>query len=66
MPSQRARTGAGKIQLNLQNRTVEYEALNDSEQKLPTGARIVVTSIIGPGTVAVELMSETADVDEPS
>jgi hypothetical protein len=66
VPIPARRTGAGKIQLNLQNRTVEYEALSDSEQRLPTGARIVVTSIVGPGTVAVEPMSEMADVDEPS
>jgi hypothetical protein len=64
VPIPASRSGAGKIQLNLQNRTVEYEALTDAEQRLPTGARIVVTSIIGPDTVAVEPMSEAFDVGE--
>ncbi|MFV2066517.1 MAG: hypothetical protein ACC645_06015 [Pirellulales bacterium] len=52
--------GAGKIQLNLQNRTVEYQAMTDEEEKLPTGARVVVTRVLGPDTVEVEPLT-TAD-----
>lgn len=51
------RRGAGKIQLNLQNRTVELEALTRHED-IPTGARIVVTGIVGPDTVEVEPVNE--------
>jgi membrane protein implicated in regulation of membrane protease activity len=50
IPGQRA--GAGKIQINLQNRTVELQALTDHET-LPTGARVVVLSVLGDDTVEV-------------
>ncbi len=44
--------GLGKIHLNLQNRLVEYQAT--SRDKLPTGAKVVVTRVVGPDTVEVE------------
>jgi hypothetical protein len=44
--------GLGKVMLNLQNRTVECQALT-SEQGLPTGAPIVVVAVLGPDTVEV-------------
>ena len=44
--------GAGKVTLNLQNRTVEYQAVTP-DQPLPTGARVVVTAVLGPDTVEV-------------
>lgn len=44
--------GAGKVTLNLQNRTVEYQAVTPHQQ-LPTGARIVVTAVLSPDTVEV-------------
>jgi membrane protein implicated in regulation of membrane protease activity len=50
VPGQRA--GAGKVTLNLQNRTVEYQAIT-SQQELPTGAKVVVVAVIGPDTVEV-------------
>jgi hypothetical protein len=46
-------SGCGKIHLNLQNRLVEFQA-STPRQKLPTGARVVVTRIVGPDTVEVE------------
>jgi hypothetical protein len=48
------KAGAGKITLNLQNRTVEYQAIT-SAGELPTGAKIVVTAIVSPDTVEVVL-----------
>jgi hypothetical protein len=54
--------GVGKIQLNLQNRTVEYAAMADLQDKLPTGARVVVVKILGPDTVEVQPIPETADL----
>ncbi|OHB76127.1 MAG: hypothetical protein A2W31_09530 [Planctomycetes bacterium RBG_16_64_10] len=60
------RSGAGKIQINLQNRTMEYQAMTDDQEKLPTGARIVVTSILGPDTVAVTRIPATVDVGAES
>lgn len=51
------RQGAGKIQLNLQNRTVELTAWTD-QSELPTGSTIVVTKVVGPDSV--EVASATA------
>jgi hypothetical protein len=48
------KAGAGKITLNLQNRTVEYQAIT-SAGELPTGAKVVVTAIVNPDTVEVVL-----------
>jgi hypothetical protein len=47
--------GVGKIQINLQNRTMEYLAttLGDS---IPCGATVVVTKIISPDTVQVQVI----------
>lgn len=47
-----AHQGAGKIQLNLQNRTVELTAWTD-QSELPTGSTVVVTRVIGPDSVEV-------------
>jgi hypothetical protein len=47
------RTGSGKVQFNLQNRTMEYLAIT-SGPELPTGAKVVVTSIVNPTTVEVQ------------
>ena len=46
------RTGAGKVLLTLQNRTVEYQAVT-SQGALPTGASILVVDVVGPDTVDV-------------
>jgi hypothetical protein len=48
--------GAGKIQLNLQNRTVELIAWTD-QAELPTGATVVVTKVVGPDSVEVVAVS---------
>jgi hypothetical protein len=45
--------GAGKIQINLQDRTVELQAFTSGEE-IPTGANVVVLSVVGPDSVAVE------------
>ncbi len=53
------RAGAGKITLNLQNRTMEYQAVTAGEA-LPTGANIVIVGVVGPDTVEVELVHQPA------
>jgi membrane protein implicated in regulation of membrane protease activity len=53
------RTQAGKIQLKLQNRLVEYEAVTSSPQKLATGTKVRVVGISG-GTLEVEPLNTTA------
>ena len=47
------RSGAGKVTVELKDRTMEYEAVT-SEDELPTGAKVVVTAVIGPDTVEVQ------------
>ena len=51
-------SGAGKIQLNLQNRTMEYLAMT-AGQAIAPGAKVVVTDIVTSDTVAVEPVLET-------
>jgi membrane protein implicated in regulation of membrane protease activity len=47
------KSGVGKVHLNLQNRTMEYEAMT-SHELLPVGAKVVVVDVLGPDTVEVE------------
>ncbi|HEV7224595.1 MAG TPA: hypothetical protein VGN42_17935, partial [Pirellulales bacterium] len=51
------KAGVGKVHLNLQNRTMEYEALT-AQAELPVGAKVVVVNVAGPDTVEVELVPE--------
>jgi membrane protein implicated in regulation of membrane protease activity len=46
------KAGVGKVQLNLQNRTVECQAVT-LHPTLPNGTKIVVTAVIGRDTVEV-------------
>jgi len=57
-----AETGTGKIQMNLQNQTMEYLAMTSGE-KLPPGSKVLVTGVITSDTVAVQpvLERETSD-----
>jgi len=53
--------GTGKIQLSLQGRFVEYQAVTPAPEKLPTGAKIVVVSVVSGDTVEVEPLLETVE-----
>ena len=46
-------SGTGKIQMSLQDRTVEYLAMTSGE-KLPSGSEVVVVRVITPTTVEVQ------------
>ncbi len=46
-------SGAGKIQISVQNQTMEYLAMTSGE-KLTPGSKVVVVGVITPTTVAVE------------
>ena len=48
--------GAGKIQINLQNRTMEYLATTPGDA-IPSGATVVVTKILGSDTVEVQAVA---------
>lgn len=56
VPAQKA--GIGKVHLNLQNRTVEYQAVT-SQNQLPTGAKIVVVGVVSTDTVEVAPANES-------
>lgn len=46
-------SGSGKIQFNLQNRTMEYLAVTAGPE-LPTGAKVVVVGLVNPTTLEVQ------------
>ncbi|NOY42579.1 MAG: hypothetical protein GXP26_12185 [Planctomycetes bacterium] len=46
--------GMGKIQLAMQNRIVEYQAVSEQEATLKSGDQVVVIDILGPDKVLVE------------
>ena len=46
-------TGKGKIQITLQGRTMEYEAVSDAAETLSTGENVVVENVIGSDIVKV-------------
>jgi hypothetical protein len=48
-----SRSGSGKIQFNLQNRTMEYLAVTAGPE-LPTGAKVVVVGVLNPTTLEVQ------------
>lgn len=41
------RTGKGKVNITIQGRYSEYDAMTDEEERIPTGASVVVTGITG-------------------
>jgi membrane protein implicated in regulation of membrane protease activity len=46
------RSGAGKVSVSVQNRTMEYRAVT-SQHPLTTGTKVVVVAVVGPDTVEV-------------
>ena len=60
IPIPAKRTGVGKIQLKLQNRIVEYSAMTSGDEKLPTGAKVVVVKLLESSTLEVEPIGEPA------
>jgi len=53
-------SGQGKIQMNVQGRTMEYAALT-SGHTLSPGTQVVVTNILHSNTVEVEPILESDD-----
>jgi serine/threonine protein kinase len=58
LPIPANRGGAGKVLLNVQNRTVEYQAVT-AHQSLPTGAPVTVLAVVNADTVEVALADTT-------
>jgi membrane protein implicated in regulation of membrane protease activity len=61
VPIPASKTGSGKIQLQVQDRIMEYQAVTNHTEKLATGAKVVVVGIIGPSTVEVRLSEQMAE-----
>jgi membrane protein implicated in regulation of membrane protease activity len=53
VPIPAARGGAGKVQLTLQNRIVEYQAVTDDADRLKTGESVRVVGVAGSDIVRV-------------
>ena len=58
IPAQKA--SAGKIQLTLQNRVLEYEAITAGGEKLPTGSRVRVVAVRGSVLEVEPILQEVA------
>lgn len=52
------KTGVGKIQIKVQERLVELQAMTPHD-RLPTGANVTVTGVLGPDTVEVAALHES-------
>jgi membrane protein implicated in regulation of membrane protease activity len=59
VPIPAARKGAGKVQLSMQNRIVEYQAVTDDAEPLKTGESVQVVGVMGSDTVHVRRAVET-------
>jgi hypothetical protein len=53
-----AKAGVGKVHVSLLNRTLEYKAITSKQEALPTGAKVVVVSVVSADTVEVDPISE--------
>lgn len=61
VPIPAGKSQAGKVQLRLQNRLVEYEAVTSSKEKLATGTKVRVVGVAG-NTLEVEPLASTSAV----
>jgi membrane protein implicated in regulation of membrane protease activity len=62
VPIPAGKQGAGKVQLSMQNRIVEFLAVTDEPEKLRTGETVEVVGVAGSDTVFVRRVVETARV----
>lgn len=53
VPVPGARAGAGKVQVSMQNRIVEYQAVSDEADRLATGETVDIVAIVDTDTVQV-------------
>ena len=49
-----ARSGAGKVQITINETVREYDALTDSDEAIKTGTPIKVVEVLDPSTLLVE------------
>ncbi len=58
------RSGAGKVQLSMQNRIVEYQALTDEAEPLQSGESVEVVDVVGGDTVYVRRIAQAVHEKE--
>jgi membrane protein implicated in regulation of membrane protease activity len=61
-----ARSASGKVQIKIQGRLMEYEAVTDSDTGLATGARVVVVAIEEGNRLKVDPVEEHVPAEAPS
>jgi hypothetical protein len=61
IPIPAAGKGAGKVQLSMQNRIVEYQAVTDDDQPLKTGQSVEVVDIVSGDVVRVRRAAEPVE-----
>jgi hypothetical protein len=64
VPIPGGKQSAGKVTVKVQERLVEYAAMTSADEKLSTGAKVVVVGVIGGNTLEVEPLRETANSAE--
>jgi membrane protein implicated in regulation of membrane protease activity len=62
VPIPASRSGLGKVQLSMQRRIVEYQAVTDETEPLKTGEAVEVTGVTGSDTVKVRRARVPAEV----
>jgi membrane protein implicated in regulation of membrane protease activity len=58
------RSGAGKVQLSMQNRIVEYQAFTDEAEPLQSGESVEVVDVAGSDTVYVRRIPKPSHLRE--
>ncbi len=53
LPVPAERQGSGKVQIHMDDRVMEFEAVTPGSKRLITGAKIVVTEVLGPRLLEV-------------
>lgn len=62
VPIPERRKGAGKVQLTMQNRIVEFQAVTDESERLATGESVEVVGVAGSDVVAVRRVAAKVPV----
>ncbi len=54
LPIPANREGSGKVQVRMDDRIMEYEAVSSCGERLKTGTKVLVVDVLGPSLVEVE------------
>jgi membrane protein implicated in regulation of membrane protease activity len=54
LPIPANRDGSGKVQVRMDDRIMEYEAVSSSDERLKTGTKVLVVDVLGPSLLEVE------------